>query len=75
MRRLDDFRDLGIMGNPFQTKQGNRPSCLEQEGRRCSDEVVREPRCSCRVRPANKQIKKNKQCLTNKLLETQMRVL
>ena len=33
-------------------KQGNRPSCLEQEGRRCSDEVVREPRCSCRVRPA-----------------------
>ena len=46
------LRCAGNVGNPFQTKQGNRPSCLEQEGRRCSDEVVREPRCSCRVRPA-----------------------
>ena len=25
---------------PFQTQQGNRPSCLNQEGRRGSDEVV-----------------------------------
>ena len=25
---------------PFKTKQGNRPSCLDQEGRRGSDEVV-----------------------------------
>ena len=28
------------VGIPFQTKQGNRPSCLNQEGRRGSDEVV-----------------------------------
>ena len=28
------------VGNPFQTKQGNRPSCHDQEGRRGSDEVV-----------------------------------
>ena len=34
------LRCAGNVGNPFQTKQGNRPSCLEQEGRRCSDEVV-----------------------------------
>ena len=27
-------------GNPFQTKQGNRLSCRDQEGRRGSDEVV-----------------------------------
>ena len=46
------LRCAGNVGNPFQTKQGNRPSCRKQEGRRCSDEVVREPRCSCRVRPA-----------------------
>ena len=39
------LRCAGNVGNPFRTKQGNRPSCLEQEGRRCSDEVVREPRC------------------------------
>ena len=38
------LRCAGNVGNPFQTKQGNRPSCREQEGRRCSDEVVREPR-------------------------------
>ena len=30
-------REVGI---PFQTKQGNRPSCRDQEGRRGSDEVV-----------------------------------
>ena len=30
----------GKVGNPFQTKQGNRPSCRDQEGRRGSDEVV-----------------------------------
>ena len=30
-------------GNPFQTKQGNRLSCRDQEGRRGSDEVVPGP--------------------------------
>ena len=30
----------GKVGNPFQTKQGNRPSCRDQEGRRGSEEVV-----------------------------------
>ena len=30
-------------GNPFQTKQGNRLSCHDQEGRRGSDEVVPGP--------------------------------
>ena len=29
-------------GNPFQTKQGSRPSCRDQEGRRGSEEVVLE---------------------------------
>ena len=29
-------------GNPFQTKQGSRPSCRDQEGRRGSEEVVPE---------------------------------
>ena len=28
------------VGIPFQTKQGNRPSCRDQEGRRDSDYVV-----------------------------------
>ena len=32
----------GKVGNPFQTKQGNRHSCRDQEGRRGSDEVVPE---------------------------------
>ena len=30
-------------GNPFQTKQGNRLSCRDEEGRRGSDEVVPGP--------------------------------
>ena len=30
----------GNVGNPFQTKQGNRLSCRDQEGRRGSGEVV-----------------------------------
>ena len=30
-------------GNPFQTTQGNRLSCRDQEGRRGSDEVVLGP--------------------------------
>ena len=30
----------GNVGNPLQTKHGNRPSCRDQEGRRGSDEVV-----------------------------------
>ena len=29
-------------GNPFQTKQGNQPSCRDMEGRMGSDEVVPE---------------------------------
>ena len=33
-------------GNPFQTKQGNRLSCRDQEGRTGSDEAVPGPRCS-----------------------------
>ena len=28
------------VGNPFETKQGNGPSCRDQEGSRGSDEVV-----------------------------------
>ena len=35
-------RGDGKFGNPFQTKQGNRPSCRDQEGRRGSEEVVLE---------------------------------
>ena len=34
------LRCAGKVGNPFQTKQGNRLSCRYQEGRRSSDEVV-----------------------------------
>ena len=34
------LRCTGKVGNPFQTKQGNRPSCCDQEGRRGSDDVV-----------------------------------
>ena len=30
------------VGNPFQTKQGSRPSCRDQEGSRGSEEVVPE---------------------------------
>ena len=33
----------GKAGNPFQTTQGNRYSCRDQEGRRGSDEVVSGP--------------------------------
>ena len=32
--------DTRKVGNAFQTKQGNRTSCRDQEGRRVSDEVV-----------------------------------
>ena len=45
--RLDFPRETGLIlrfagtsGNPFQTKQVNRPSCRDQEGRRGSDEVL-----------------------------------
>ena len=45
--RLDFPRETGLIlrfagksGNPFQTKQGNRPSCRHQEGRRGSAEAV-----------------------------------
>ena len=34
------LRCAGKIGNPFQTKQGNRLSCRDQEGRRSSNEVV-----------------------------------
>src|SRR5574341_636133 len=45
--RLKCRREPGLIlrcdrkvGNPFQTKQGSRPSCRDQEGRRGSEEVV-----------------------------------
>ena len=34
------LRFAGKSGNPFQTKQGNQPSCRHQEGRRGSAEAV-----------------------------------
>ena len=34
------LRCNGKVGIPFQTKQGNRPSCRDQEGKRGSDYVV-----------------------------------
>ena len=37
------LRCTGKAGNPFQTTQGNRLSCRDQEGKRCSDEVVPGP--------------------------------
>ena len=47
--RLECRREPGLIlrcdrkvGNPFQAKQGSRPSCRDQEGRRGSEEVVRE---------------------------------
>ena len=48
--RLEFPRETGLIlkcpvkvGNPLQTKQGNRPSCLHQEGRRGIDEVMPGP--------------------------------
>ena len=45
--RLEFIRETGLIlrcdgkvGCPFQTKQGNRPSCRDKERRRGSDEVV-----------------------------------
>ena len=45
--RLECRRETGLIlrcngkvGNPFQTKQGNRPSCRGQEGRRGSEQVL-----------------------------------
>ena len=56
--RLELPRETGIIlrcavkvGKPLQTKQGNRPSCRDQEGRRRSKEMVWELRCSPQVRP------------------------
>ena len=37
------LRCAGKVRNPFQTKQGNRPSCRDQEGRRGSEEAVPGP--------------------------------
>ena len=46
---LECRRETGLIlrcdrkvGNPFQTKQGSRPSCGDQEGRKGSEEVVPE---------------------------------
>ena len=51
--RLEFPRETGLIlrctrkvGNPFQTTQGNRLSCRDQEGRRGSDEVVPGKDCS-----------------------------
>src|SRR5574341_1029809 len=48
-RRLECRRETGLIlrcdrkvGNPFQTKQGSRPSCPDKEGRRGSEEVLPE---------------------------------
>ena len=48
--RLECHRETGLIlrcagkaGNPFQTKQGNRPSRRDQEGRRGSEEAVPGP--------------------------------
>ena len=57
--RLECRREPGLIlrcerkvGNPFQTKQGSRPSCRDQEGGRGSEEVVPgKPRCSSPGRP------------------------
>ena len=38
--RQPHLRCAGKVGNPLQTKQGNRPSCRDQEWRRGSDELV-----------------------------------
>ena len=55
METVIDFISLGskitadgdcsheITGNPFQTTQGNRLSCRDQEGRRGSEEAVPGP--------------------------------
>src|SRR5574339_71718 len=47
--RLECRRETGLIlrcdrkvGKPFQTKQGSRPSCPDQEGRRGSEEVLPE---------------------------------
>src|SRR5574337_439557 len=47
--RLECRRETGLIlrcdrkvGNPFQTKQGSRPSCRDQEGRRGSEAVMPE---------------------------------
>src|SRR5574337_587000 len=37
-----DLRCDRKVGNPFQTKQGSRPSCPDQEGRKGSEEGVLE---------------------------------
>ena len=43
--KVGQSHSLLTSGNktPFQTKQGNRPSCLDQEGRRGSEEAVPGP--------------------------------
>lgn len=46
--RLECLRETGLIlrcdrkvGNPFQTKQGSRPSCPDQEGRKGPEEGCR----------------------------------
>ena len=48
--RLECLRETSLIlrcdrkvGNPFQTKQGSRPSCPDQEGRKGSERVCRKP--------------------------------
>ena len=56
--RLEYRREPGLIlrcdrkvGNPFQTKQGSRPSCPDQEGRRAQGGGAGKPQCSSRGRP------------------------
>ena len=56
--RLECLRETGLIlrcdrkvGNPFQTKQGSRPSCPDQEGKRAQRRGCRKPQCSSRGRP------------------------
>ena len=56
--RLEFLRETGLIlrcdgkvGCPFQTKQGNRPSCRDKRGEGDQMKWCWEPRCSSRVRP------------------------
>src|SRR5574340_836584 len=57
--RLECLRETGLIlrcdrkvGNPFQTKQGSRPSCPDQEGRKgLRGSGAGKPRCSSPGRP------------------------
>src|SRR5574337_1124894 len=73
--RLECRRETGLIlrgdrkvGNPFQTKQGSRPSCRDQEGRRGSEEVVPEnlDRKSTRLNSSHHSISYAVFCLKKK---------